>query len=41
MLKDLNTDRNKLILLKEKMKKYSDSEAFVKINKLIRGILNE
>ena len=41
MLKDLNTDRNKLILLKEKMKKYSDSEAFVKTNKLIRGILNE
>ena len=41
MLKDLNTDRNKLILLKEKMKKHSDHEALSKTNELIKGILNE
>jgi len=41
MLKDLNTDRNKLILLKEKMKKHSDREALSKTNELIKGILNE
>jgi len=41
MLKDLNTDRNKLLLLKEKMKKHSDREALPRTAELIKRILNE
>ena len=40
ILKDLNKDRNKLILLKEKMKKHSDQEAISKTNQLIKKVLN-
>ena len=40
MLKDLNKHRDKLILLKEKMKKHSDSETPNKTNELIKKVLN-
>ena len=41
MLKDLNTDRNKLISLKEKMKKHSDLKSLSRTKELIKEILNE
>jgi len=41
MLKDLNKDRNQLILLKEKMKKHSDEEALPRTKELINKVLNE
>ena len=41
MLKDLNEDRNKLILLKEKMRQHSDQEALSKTKELIKRVLNE
>ena len=41
MLKDLNTDRNKLISLKEKMKKHSDLKSLPRTKELIKEILNE
>jgi len=40
MLKDLNKDRNQLILLKEKMKKHSDREALPRTKELIKKVLN-
>ena len=40
MLKDLNEDRNKLILLKEKMRQHSDKEALSKTKELIKRVLN-
>jgi UDP-N-acetylglucosamine:LPS N-acetylglucosamine transferase len=40
ILKDLNKDRKKLLLLKKKMSKHSDKDAMSKIYKLIKTTLN-
>ena len=40
MLKDLNKDRNKLILFKEKMTKHSDEKALARTKDLINKVLN-
>jgi len=41
MLKNLNEDRNKLILLKERMKNHSDQESLSITKELIKKVLNE
>ena len=40
ILKDLNKDRKKLLLLKKKMSEHSDKDAMSKIYKLIKTTLN-
>ena len=41
MLKNLNDDRNKLVLLQDKMKNHSDQESLSRTKELINKVLNE